>query len=157
VQHAHSKPKEEDPERPLTAEGRAAAKLVANVAAKLNLGIEWIYHSGKLRARQTAEILAEALDPCPGIEAKQGLDPLDAVGPIAEWLRREASERVGAVALVGHLPFLDRLASLLIADNEDACVVSFQYAGLIKLVPSDVTGRYSVQWILTPDIAKACS
>lgn len=143
MQHSHSKPKEE---------GRAAAKAVANVASRLNLAIERIYHSGKLRARQTAEILAEALRPRPGIEAKQGLDPLDPVEPIAEWLRREASAREEPIALVGHLPFPDRLASLLVADNKDTRVVAFQYAGLLKLVPKDAAGRYSMQWILTPDM-----
>lgn len=59
-----------------------------------------------------------------------------------------------ALAVVGHLPFLDRLASLLVAGHEGAAVVAFQNAGLVKLVPKAGREGYAVRWILTPELAE---
>jgi phosphohistidine phosphatase SixA len=45
------------------------------------------------------------------------------VEPIADWVRRQAAEDTAlAVALVGHLPFLDPLVSLVVAGDEAAGV-----------------------------------
>ena len=56
VQHGEAKKENEDPLRPLTEEGIKNAEKVASYLAKLNLKIKKIFHSGKLRAKQTAEI-----------------------------------------------------------------------------------------------------
>ncbi|NIN53050.1 MAG: phosphohistidine phosphatase SixA, partial [Nitrososphaeria archaeon] len=69
-----------------------------------------------------------------------------------DWIEGLASEGVGSLAIVGHLPFLDKLASLLVAGVEDANVVAFQNSGIVKLVPKTSDNRYSIEWILTTDI-----
>lgn len=152
MQHGLAKTKEEDPERPLTDEGRAAVGRVAARAAAVGVKLDRVYHSGILRARQTAEILAERLGIPDRVEARPGLEPLDPVEPVARWLEGLAAE-LGAVALVGHLPFLDRLASLLVAGHEDAQVVAFRMGGLVKLVPKGNRPGYSVAWVLAPELA----
>lgn len=152
MQHGAAKTKEEDPERPLTDEGRATVGRVAARAAAAGVKADRIYHSGILRARQTAEILADRLGMPDRVEARPGLEPLDPVEPVARWLE-ELTGQFGAVALVGHLPFLDRLASLLVAGNEDAQVVAFRMGGLVKLVPKGNRPGYSVAWILAPELA----
>jgi phosphohistidine phosphatase len=81
------------------------------VAAALGVEVTEIRHSGKTRARQTAEIIGQALSPPQGVKAVSGLSPLDDVGPVAEELD-EVSE---PLMLVGHLPFLERLAGQLLA------------------------------------------
>ena len=121
-------------------------------AEKLGFAIDRIYHSGKLRAKQTAEILARHLGVADKVETKKGLDPSDSVAPIRDWLGRLSSEGIRNILIVGHLPFLDKLTSLLVAGTEDAHVVAFQNAGIVKLVPKSAGSGYSIQWIITPDI-----
>lgn len=152
MQHGVAKTREEDPERPLTDEGRAAVERVAGRVAALGLKPDRIYHSGILRARQTAEILADRLGVPDRVEARPGLEPLDPVEPVARWLD-ELAARLGAVVLVGHLPFLDRLASLLVAGNEEAQVVAFRMGGLVKLIPKGNRPGYAVAWAVPPELA----
>jgi phosphohistidine phosphatase len=42
-----------------------------------------------------------------------------------------------SLAIVGHLPFLDRLASVLVAGEETSQVLRFRNGALVKLVPKD--------------------
>ena len=67
VQHAEAKSKEQDPERPLSDLGRRHAGQVARAAGRIGLEVEQIRHSGKTRARQTADIMGEALSPRQGV------------------------------------------------------------------------------------------
>ena len=153
IQHAQAKSSEEDPARPLAEAGEAAARRVAGHAARTGVKIERIYHSGRLRAQQTAEILANALG-VERIEAKAGLNPSDDVAPVKEWLDELAAEGARSLAIVGHLPFLDKLASLLVAGSAEAQVATFQNAGIVKLIPKPSGTGYCVHWILTPDLAQ---
>ncbi len=154
MQHAQAVPDEVDPQRPLSEEGRAAVGRVAARAAQLALPIEHVYHSGKLRARQTAEILAGALHVESRVEELEGLGPKDRAEPLARWLRVEGQkEMVSGLALVSHLPLLDRLASLLVTGDEEIGVVVIQYAALVALAPKGDGKHFAVQWVLTPELA----
>ena len=147
VQHGEAKPESEDPERPLTATGRAEAESVAGHAAASGIQVARILHSGKLRARQTAEILAGHLTPTEGLSEHQGLSPLD--DPREAKLLVEQAER--PVMLVGHLPHLSRLAAALISGDPENEVIRFRMAGVVCLGLSDA--GWAVNWILTPEIA----
>ncbi len=73
------------------------------------------------------------------------------MGPVADWLRTEArATAAGGLAVVGHLPFLDRLASVLVAGDEDAHVVRFRNAGLVALAETE--GGFAVSWVLLPEL-----
>jgi phosphohistidine phosphatase len=61
VQHGEAKPKEEDANRPLTSRGRREVSLVSSYVAGVGIRVVQIFHSGKLRARETAQIFAEHL------------------------------------------------------------------------------------------------
>jgi phosphohistidine phosphatase len=150
MQHGEAAAEANDPARALTDEGRAAVTRVASRARAAGVRIDRCLHSGKLRARQTAELLAAAAV-ADRVEPRDGLAPNDPITPIVEWLGAEAGDNT--IAVVGHLPFLDRLASSLIADDPDAKVISFQMAGLIKLVPKPDRVGFAVAWVLSPDIA----
>ena len=152
VQHAQAKSSEQDPARPLSEEGISDIEKVAAYAGKLGFEVDRIYHSGKLRAQQTAEILARHLGVPDRVETKSGLDPNDNVTPTKDWLVRLYFDGMRSVVIVGHLPFLDKLASLLVADTEDLHVIVFQNAGIVKIVPKSSGSGYSIQRIITPDI-----
>ncbi|MBI4241133.1 MAG: phosphohistidine phosphatase SixA [Candidatus Rokubacteria bacterium] len=149
VQHGEAEPESVNPARPLTGRGRLEVRRVARAAARLGLGIQQIRHSGKRRAEETAAILGEALGPLEGVVAVSGLNPNDDVRPVAEDLARESR----SLMLVGHLPFIARLAGLLVAGDPDRPVVRFRYAAVVCLGLEE--GRWLVNWVLTPEIAEA--
>ncbi|MDF2956449.1 MAG: Phosphohistidine phosphatase SixA [Candidatus Alkanophagales archaeon MCA70_species_1] len=74
AQHGEARSGAEDPARPLTDKGKEDAKKVANYVSKF-VRVERILHSGKLRAVQTAEIMADALKPPKGVEQTDTLEP----------------------------------------------------------------------------------
>lgn len=150
MQHGEATAEADDPKRPLTDAGRAVVTRVAARAQMAGVRIDTCVHSGKLRAEQTAQVLAAAV--AGGrVESRDGLAPNDPINPVAEWLREQTADQ--SVALVGHLPFLDRLASSLVADDEDGQVISFQMGGLVKLVPRQERDGFAVAWVLVPDIS----
>ena len=147
VQHADAKKEEVDPARPLSEKGLQDINKIASYASQLNIKIYKIFHSSKLRARQTAEILSENLKPTKGISEADGLAPPDDPNIWAERLKDIPDD----VILVGHLPHLGKLSSLLLCGNADKNVVSFKMAGIVCLKKDD-TGAWSLQWMLTPEI-----
>jgi phosphohistidine phosphatase len=146
VQHGEAEPKTVDPQRPLTASGRATVERVAAWAGGRGLQPDEIRHSGKLRARQTAEILAEKLRPPRGVVEAPSLAPNDDVRPVAEAL----AESPFAVMMVGHLPFLARLAGLMSAGDADREIVRFHQAGLIGLLRED--DRWAIVCVVPPQL-----
>lgn len=150
MQHGEAASEADDPARPLTAEGRDHVTKVSARARTVGVHVELVVHSGKTRAEQTATLLAAAVSADGRTEVRDGLSPNDPVAPVADWL---ASLGVGSIAVVGHLPFLDRLASRLVVGDEQAAVVRFRNGGLVKLEPRSEGGGYAVDWVLTPAIA----
>jgi phosphohistidine phosphatase len=148
VQHGEARPEAEDPERPLTAQGVETVRRMASWAAQIGVRVDQIRHSGKRRAEQTAALLAERLSPSNGAIAVEGLKPNDDVRPMAEALRAEH----GPVMLIGHLPFLGHLASLLVAGNPEGGVVRFRQAGIVCL--SQDEGEWAVNWVMPPELLR---
>lgn len=148
VQHAESKSKDVDPNRSLTERGRQDTEKVAALAARMGLDVHQIRHSGKTRAEQTATILGEALSPPDGVVEVSGLAPLDEVEPVADELTKAAQP----VMLVGHLPFMERLAGQMLTGDPKSSVVQFHNAGIVCLTREE---SWQVVWIITPEIAAA--
>ena len=149
MQHGEAAAGADDPARPLTDAGRAAVTQVAARAQMAGVRIDTCMHSGKLRAEQTARVLADAVA-SGRAESRNGLAPNDPISSVVQWLRERTED--SSIALVGHLPFLDRLASSLIAGDEDGQVISFHMGGLVKLVPKRAQDGFAVVWVLAPDI-----
>jgi phosphohistidine phosphatase len=148
VQHGEAAAKSEDPERPLTERGQDDVSRVAAFAQRAGVKVHQIRHSGKRRARETAAILAERLQPVDGIVASPGLAPKDDVRQVAELLGRESR----SLMFVGHRPFMDRLAGLLVADDPDRAVVAFKMGGIVCLERDPISWTWAVRWLVTPDL-----
>jgi phosphohistidine phosphatase len=127
VQHGEAVADAADPRKPLSPEGERDVRALAAACRRFALRAGEIVHSGKLRAEQTAEILGKALS-LP-VSAAAGLDPLDPVKPVAVQCEELTDDRL----IVGHMPFLGRLASLLLAGREEPDVVAFQRGGMACL------------------------
>ena len=102
-------------------------------------------------AARRADRAAACIGVEPSVEARPGLAPNDPVVPVAQWLRAQTEHQ--SLALVGHMPFLGRLASLLVVGDEQAQVVGFQMGGLVKLEPKVDRDGFAVAWALPPDLA----
>ena len=62
IQHGEAKSEAEDPERSLTTKGLEEVRKVSKVGKALNIRPSMVYHSGKIRAQQTAEMIAGGLN-----------------------------------------------------------------------------------------------
>jgi phosphohistidine phosphatase len=147
VQHGEAVAAEVDPERPLSAAGEADVRRIAAVLRGNGVGVARILHSGKRRAEQTAEVLAAALGPKIQPEARAGLNPNDPTAGLAD----ETAGWEQDTMLVGHLPFMARLASRLIAGREDADVVAFRPGSVLCLERTEQRG-WTIAWMLRPDL-----
>ena len=150
VQHGEAVPKSEDPERPLTDQGRDDVTRVAAFARRAGVDVHQIRHSGKRRAKETAAILAQHLQPADGIVALPGLAPKDDVRRVAELLSRETRP----LMFVGHRPFMDRLAGLLVAGDSERTAVRFQKGGVVCLERDPKSRLWAALWIVTPDLCR---
>ncbi len=145
VQHGEAKSEAEDPERSLTFRGEEETREISGATKKLGIRPSRIYHSGKKRAEQTAGIIARALDL--SAQLGQGLNPNDDVRPWVERISREAED----LMIVGHLPFLEKLASFLVCGDEGAKAVLFRYSAILCLEKKE-PGRWAVDWVLKPEM-----
>jgi phosphohistidine phosphatase len=147
VRHGQAVSSEADPQRPLSEQGRADVEKIAKFIKWLDLSVEYVWHSGKLRAAQTAEILAETVKVEKDCSVCEGLRPNDDVSNIAGELEAYNTN----LMIVGHLPFLGKLVSLLATGNEYANIVAFEAGGVACLNRSD-PGQWQIEWIITPSI-----
>jgi phosphohistidine phosphatase len=115
VHHADALDSDVDPQRPLSPAGRAhAARLAADAAAR-GVRPDVIWHSGKLRARQTADAFRSACNPLAELAAIRGLQP----GDPPEWIRDRVVGDERQLMLVGHFPSLPRILHLLVTGSVD--------------------------------------
>ena len=147
VQHGLAKSEEEDPERPLSDKGISESERVAARLASMNIGLNRIFHSPKLRAKEMALILARQLNPLGIPTQRDGLAPKD---DPAIWKERLQGEE-GSIMLVGHLPHLARFASLLLCGESDREIISFKNSGVLCLERGDESS-WSVSWMLVPGL-----
>lgn len=145
VRHGEAKSEMEDPMRPLSERGREEVERVARAAVEKSIvKVAQILHSDKLRARETAGILARFLHPVDGVHEVEGLGPQD--DPLVTKAELEAAE--SPLILVGHLPHLSRLTSLLVAGDALREIVAFAPAALACLSYEDWV--WKVRWSLDP-------
>lgn len=145
VQHGEAYPEQVNSARPLTEKGREDVLKVAKFLEKADVEVDTIWHSTKTRAIQTAEILAQAVK-AKEIEQKEGLAPNDP----ATMLKDELVKREKDLMIVGHLPFLQKLASLLLTGSESQDLIAFCQGGVVclELKPEG----WQIAWMITPEL-----
>jgi phosphohistidine phosphatase len=136
VQHAETKEKEEDPCRPLSKKGLDDIEMMANFL-KGKVRVARILHSGKLRAKQTAEKLNESID-ATKIEEVDGLSPVDDPRILEKKLMDEAKD----VMIIGHCPHLTK--GLLLTGDQNRIIIDFEMGGIVCFERCD--------WVVAMDI-----
>jgi len=145
MQHGESKSEEKDPQRRLTDKGIGEVQTVVDFLRPLKLAVDAVWHSGKARAQQTGELLAEAVGARDRVVQREGLGPKDQVATT-----KQALEKIGRdVMIVGHLPFLGKLVALLVTESEANEIVEFQFGGVVCIERRD-REEWKIAWMITP-------
>jgi phosphohistidine phosphatase len=143
VQHGLAHSSEENESRPLTEPGVQQVKTVAEFLKHHDIEVRHLRHSGKLRARQTADIFAQILGVADN-QAQQGMNPNDDPAALAATIEDDE------IMYIGHLPQLNGVVSLLLCGDTEQTIVQFHNAGVVCLGMGGNSA--SLQWYLTPDL-----
>jgi len=141
----------DDNKRPLTADGASRFGEVVDGLVWLGVGIDEIFSSPLVRAKQTADILSARLAERPSVKIVDELAPgHDPASVRAELARRSKRRRV---AVVGHEPDLGELTAALIGASR---ALPFRKGGVCRI---DVEGLGSARageliWFLPPKILR---
>ena len=132
VRHGQAVAPQVDTSQPLSDEGRGEIEHVARTLKNMNLKLSNIYHSGRLRAEETAMILAEAVGTGKAKETS-GLAPNDEPQEALELIEASGED----IMLVGHLPLLERLLHAMVNPAEDDELPEFGNGTLVALEPAE--------------------
>jgi phosphohistidine phosphatase len=145
VRHGKAEPGGDDEARRLTDRGRKDVQRTASALRAARVQVDRIDHSGLARAAETSEILASALDAPAG--ATHGLAPMDDVAAAARRLESVALPRL---MLVGHQPFMSRLAAYLLTGRAAGVAIHLPTAAVVHL--SNDERAWELEWLLVPDL-----
>ena len=150
AQHGEALSKEADPARPLSEQGRQDVEAIAALLDRAGVRVTRAWHSGKPRAAETAKILARAMFPRGKAETIDGIHPND---PVEEFIA-DADVWQEDTLVVGHLPFMSRLLSALLAGEEHHELVCFT-PGSIACLERNPAQQWRLLWMLRPDAVPA--
>jgi phosphohistidine phosphatase len=144
VHHGDAVGPDVSPMRPLSDRGRIEVDMLAEQAAARGAKPDVIWHSGKMRARQTAEAYRRRCNPMAEFSACRGLQPTDPTTWITTLIAGDSRE----IMLVGHFPHLPRLLGRLLSGDADAPPAEFPLNGMVAL--EEVDERWEERWRLKP-------
>ena len=149
VQHGEACAKDVNPDRPLTDQGTADVDRLAAFLKRAGVRVERVIHSGKLRAAQTAERLANALAPGVELESSGIINPND--NPQAfDW---QSGSWDRDTLVVGHLPFMAKLVSHLLIEDEDRRITAWQPGSVVCLQRSN-DAHWQINWMIRPELVR---
>ena len=140
IHHGVAVGAEEDARRPLSNVGVAGAARVAQKAASLGARPDVVWHSGKLRAKQTAQEFWRACNALAEFAVTKDLQPDDP----PQWMRDRLRGESRNIALAGHFPFMPRLLALLTTGGEAG--VDFPLNGIVALISEDEGDTWRELW-----------
>jgi len=141
---------ETDAERPLTSKGERRLREAAEAVRELEIEFDSILSSPLLRARQTAEIIAEALGLRTRLALSEGLSPGQSPAHLVSMIKG-LKPTPRDLLLVGHEPGLSALISLLVC-GAPGMEIEMKKGGLCKLSAEKLSARQCarLEWLLTP-------
>lgn len=144
LQHGEAVPKEIDPERPLSEHGNRDIRILARHMQNMGVQLGNVFHSGKLRAEQSARLIAETLSPEIQPVQTEGLNPNDDPAVIIGDIEQMNEN----ILIATHMPFVSRLCSTLLTGTTDAEFASIP-GTLFCLEKAD--NKWRLAYMLTPD------
>ena len=138
VHHGDALAPDVDARRPLSSQGLAHVERLAAEAAARGARPSVVWHSGKLRAKQTAEAFWRACNPLAEFSATRDLQPDDN----AQWMRDRLRAEPRDVLIAGHFTHLPRLLTLLVGAD------TFPLHGMIALESRNEGETWEEKWRL---------
>ena len=141
----------DDSKRPLTTRGVSRFKESVRGLTWLGVGIDEIFTSPLVRAKQTANLLAAAFKEKPPVKVLESLTPGHTPMSVMHELNKTAKRQ--RVALVGHEPALGELAAHLIGSQR---AIPFKKGGVCRIDVESFTSRRpgELQWMIPPRILR---
>jgi phosphohistidine phosphatase len=138
-----------DADRPLTPEGVRRMRRSARGLQRLGLQLDAVWTSPLVRARQTADILADVLSCKESLREEKSLEPAAAPSAVVDQLRGQSKD--ARIALVGHEPHLGQLATFLLTGSRRT-IIEFKKGGAaaIEITSFRRPPRANLLWLLTP-------
>jgi phosphohistidine phosphatase len=133
-----------DARRPLSEQGRDHVVRLAAEAAERGARPAVVWHSGKLRARQTAEAFWRACNALAVLSATRDLQPDDP----PEWIRDRLRGETRDILLAGHYPHLPRLLTLMVSPAQGSDTRPFPQHGVVALQTDDDGNTWTEIWRL---------
>lgn len=145
VQHAEALSKDQNPRRTLSQKGQADAIKMAAFLFEADVQVDEVVHSGKVRAEETASVLAKTV--CLGQAPKEieGLKPNDST----DHMFNAAQACGGDLMAVGHQPFMARMVSRCLTGFEDGITVQFEPGSIVCMERAD-DGVWGLNWMQRP-------
>ena len=149
MQHGPNLSKEEDPEEPLSPDGKKQVLKAAKAIKKMGLHFDVIIASPKKRSQETAQIVAEAV----GFPSERIVETakVKAMTPAEETIAYLAQYNdQESVFIAGHLPSLAEISSALLTSGSKV-TIQFERGGLGRMdVDRLPTHEGKLRWYLTP-------
>jgi phosphohistidine phosphatase len=140
VHHGDAVGPDVDPQRPLSNTGRQAVQRLAREAASRGVKPLVVWHSGKLRAKQTAEAFWRECNALAEFSASRDLQPDDS----PQWIRDRLRGEQRDILIAGHFPHLPRLLGLLLKTEQS----TFPQHGVVALFSDDAGESWRELWRL---------
>ena len=148
VRHTHALSDAEDPARPLSPKGREVALTMGRwLRGHTAADLTEVWHSPLVRARETAELLAEGAHLKVRQREAPGLLPEDEVAAMAAALSRHGD----SVMIVGHEPHLGMLAARLLGIDEGGAV-AFRKGAVLCLERVLRGAPWTLLWHMNPHL-----
>ncbi len=144
IQHGIALPESKDPQKGLSNKGVVQTQKTAEFLRRQDTKIDLIWHSKKLRAVQTAQIFSQHITVAEIVE-RDDINPQDSVDKFAAELQAADKDAM----IVGHLPFLQKLAAKMLANSTNIELISFKNSGVVCL---EYKESWKILWMISPDL-----
>lgn len=144
MRHGEAAQTSQNSEQVLTLNGRTGIENLAKRLNGKNLQLAQVFHSGKARAQQTADIICSAL--CPGVtprildNIKPDDNPAAILPEIYGWNENSL--------ITSHLPFIPHLVTLLTATNVHLNSINYDPGTFICL--EKINNVWAINWVEVP-------
>jgi phosphohistidine phosphatase len=142
----------DDAKRPLSEDGAARMRKAARGLDRLGVTLDVVVTSPLVRAKQTADIVAAAMNPRPPIVSIESLTPDGTFQDIIADLEKQAKR--SRIAIVGHEPGIGEFAARLIGSRHS---IEFKKGAICRIDVDALppSGPGDLRWMLTTKILRS--
>lgn len=145
MRHGEALSAQADPERGLSNFGKEQITKIAKYLQQKGLMFDRIFHSNRKRARQTAEIMAQAITAETPLNLLENITPTDDPSLIIETINSWHEDTL----VTSHLPFIPDLLTILTGQDAYLTAITFE-AGTIICLEKNEYGSWEINWSSAP-------